>query len=130
MEEKIAASFKRRTRLHILGDDRALLQMQTESEMIQGIDAEAEVFKVCQWGPEVQWEDRKIACQQEWIGVQGLPIELWTLETFNIIGEACGGLRAVSTDKLHYRMLRYAKLEVEGGSDGFLSEYLVGAEAI
>ena len=55
-----------------------------------------------------------------WIGVEGLPLNLWNLDTFKSIGQTCGGLVEVTKETLDQSFLLYAKLKVKGYKKGFL----------
>ena len=45
------------------------------------------------------------------IGLEGLPLNLWTYHTFKIIGHACGGFIEVAKETLEQAFLRYAKIK-------------------
>lgn len=68
----------------------------------------------------MHWEYVEFEAKYSWIGVDGLPLNLWNLDTFKLIGEACGGLLEVSKETVDQSFLRFAKLKVKGQQNGFL----------
>ena len=63
----------------------------------------------------------QIEVSHSWIGVQGLSLNLWNLETFVKIGEGCGGLIEVAPEPLDMSFLIFVKLEVKGFLNSFLN---------
>ena len=47
-------------------------------------------------------------------------MNLWNLDNFKIIGEACGGLLEVTKETFDQSFLMYAKIKVKGHKSGFL----------
>lgn len=72
------------------------------------------------WDMVLHWENIKIEARFSWIGIEGLPLNLWSMDTFQKIGEACGGLLEVAEDTIQKSFLLYAKIKVKGYTNGFL----------
>ena len=66
------------------------------------------------WSISSHWEHVKIEHRSSWIGIEGLPLNLWNAHAFKIIGEAYGGLLEVSKDTLDHFFLIFAKNKVRG----------------
>ena len=49
-----------------------------------------------------------------------MPLNLWNLDTFKLIGEACGGLLEVARETNDQSFLMYAKLKVKCHNSRFL----------
>lgn len=52
-------------------------------------------FTIESWKCSLYIVDLYIGCRNSWIGLECLPLNLWSLKTFNSIGERCGGLLEV-----------------------------------
>ena len=76
--------------------------------------------KIMRWNMFLHWEYVQIEAKFSWIRVDGLPLNLWNLDTFKLIGEACGGLLEVARETSEQTFLMYAKLKVKGHMSGFL----------
>ncbi|EXB61743.1 hypothetical protein L484_008812 [Morus notabilis] len=61
------------------------------------------------WSISSHWEHVKIEHRSSWIGIEGLPLNLWNAHAFKIIGEAYGGSLEVSKDTLDRFFLTFAK---------------------
>ena len=77
------------------------------------------------WSPESLFNNTKIFCRQSWIGVEGLPLNLWNEKIFRIIGNKCGGLLDVAKSTLQMSCLSHAQLKVKGNEGGFARERLL-----
>ena len=48
--------------------------------------------KIKRWNMYMHWEYIQTEAKNNWIGIEGLPLNLRNMDTFRSIGEACGGL--------------------------------------
>ena len=78
------------------------------------------IGKIRKWDRYMHWEFTQIEAKYNWIGVEGLSLNLWNMETFRKIGEACGGLIEVGPETKNQSFLLYAMLKVKGFSNGYL----------
>ena len=107
-------------------DDRAVVWCKNENEfkyvLKKGDLFRGRMFigKIKKWNMYMHWEFTQIEARDSWIGVEGLPLNLWNMEIFKMIGEACGGLLEVASETNNISFLKYAKLKVKGFSSGFL----------
>ncbi|EXB80249.1 Putative amidohydrolase ytcJ [Morus notabilis] len=61
------------------------------------------------------------SARNSWIGIEGLPLNLWNYHVFKIIGDNCSGLVEIAEDTLGQSFLLFAKIKVRGFKDGFMS---------
>ena len=66
------------------------------------------------------WDNLQIHVNQSWIGIEGLPINMWNIHVFKIIGKALGGLLDVAPETRTFRFLKFAKIKVRGLEGGFM----------
>ena len=55
----------------------------------------------------------KIRVRHNWIGIEGLPILMWNIHVFKVIGEACGGFLGIAEETKKKTFLGYAKIKVK-----------------
>lgn len=65
-------------------------------------------------------EFTQVEARYSWIGVEGLPLNLWNMETFKKLGDACGGLMEVALETMIQSFLLFAKIKVKGFAIGFI----------
>ena len=84
------------------------------------------VGEVCfeRWTPDNQLSNSKIVYQNEWVGIQGLPINLWNFHVFKVIGQKIGGLLDVASCTANLSFLPYAIVQLRGNKGGFIQENL------
>lgn len=109
-----------------IADDRAVLWCENENELKYVLE-KGDLFrgrlfigKIQKWNMHMHWEFTQIEARHSWIGVEGLSLNLWNVETFKKIGDACGGLLEVAPETMNQSFLLYAKLKVKGFSSGFV----------
>ena len=56
-----------------------------------------------------------------WIGIEGLPLQMWNIHVFKVIGEACGGLLEVAKETMKKSYLGYAKIKIKGFESGLMN---------
>ena len=113
-----------------LAADRAILWFANENDRIRTkllgrviIPGVGEV-KLERWNPESQLKDPKIVCSNSWMGIEGLPLNLWNKHVFKVIGSKCGGLLDIATCTEDLTFLNQALLKLKGKKGGFLQERL------
>ena len=72
------------------------------------------------WNQFTHWDNLQIHIKQSWIGIEGLPINMWNVHVFKIIGKALGGLLEVAPGTRKFNFLRYAKIKVGGLEGSFM----------
>lgn len=66
------------------------------------------------WSLFSHWEHVQIEARNSWIGIKGLPLNLWNYHAFKIRGEACEDLLEIAKDTLDQSFLLFAKIKVRG----------------
>ncbi|KAF4378518.1 hypothetical protein F8388_022339 [Cannabis sativa] len=74
------------------------------------------------WSWENQKDNVKVECRGSWIGIQGLPLNLWNMKSFRKIGARCGGLLDVDKDTAEASFLSHLRLQLMGDDFGFIPE--------
>uniref|UniRef100_A0A803QQM3 Reverse transcriptase domain-containing protein n=1 Tax=Cannabis sativa TaxID=3483 RepID=A0A803QQM3_CANSA len=77
------------------------------------------------WSLANQMDNVKVECRGSWIGVHGLPLNLWNMKIFRKIGERCGGLLDVDKDTAEASMLSHLRLQLQGDEFGFIPETII-----
>lgn len=54
------------------------------------------------------------------MGVDGIPVEKWSADVFELIRKQCGGLLEIAADTLTRSFLRYTKLKFQGSLNDFV----------
>ncbi|KAF4394947.1 hypothetical protein F8388_017675 [Cannabis sativa] len=78
------------------------------------------IVSLIRWSMEEQNRDIKIECRSSWMGVEGLPLNLWNIKFMGKIGELCGGLLDVEKDTAEKTFLHHLRLKLGGDEDGFV----------
>lgn len=76
------------------------------------------------WSPEAQLHNSKVECCHGWIGVEGLPLNMWNINAFKVLGRMCGGLLDVDITTAEKTLLVHARLKLKGFEGGFIPENL------
>ena len=107
-------------------DDRAVVWCDSKEEL-KSVMEKGDLFrgrlfigKIKKWDMYMHWEFTQTQARYSWIGVEGLSLNLWNMETFRKIGEACGGLLDIAPETKNQTFLMYAMLKVKGFSNGYL----------
>ena len=74
------------------------------------------------WKPVFQFRNLKTVCTNSWIGIEGLPINLWNVHVFKDIGQRCGGLLDIAKCTKDLSFLSYAIVRLRGNKSGFIQE--------
>lgn len=82
------------------------------------------VAVVSDWIESDQWEGNLLRVKNEWIGIEGLPFDLWNIHALKTIGNLCGGIIKVAQETLDLSDTRFAKIQVKGRKDELLSPLL------
>lgn len=70
------------------------------------------------------WDHVKIKARNSWIGIEGLPRNLWNIHAFKVIGEACRGLLEVAKEALDHSFLLFTKIKIRGLKEGLTPHVL------
>ena len=81
-------------------------------------------IKIERWNQFVHWDNIQIQVKQSWIGIEGLPINMWNIHVFKTIGKSLGGLLEVAPETKNFNFLRYAKIKVGGLEGGLMDPIL------
>ena len=76
------------------------------------------------WNPESQRKNTKIICSNSWLGIEGLPLNMWNNHVFKVIGSKCGGLLDIAKDTVHLNCLTHATIKLKGKEGGLIQESL------
>ncbi|KAF4346748.1 hypothetical protein G4B88_012538 [Cannabis sativa] len=109
-------------------DDRTIIWCKNEEEMESLLKLHKTVIpgtggtivSLIRWSMEEQNRDIKIECRSSWMGVEGLPLNLWNIKFMGKIGEMCGGLLDVEKDTAEKNFLHHLRLKLGGDEDGFV----------
>uniref|UniRef100_A0A803PX19 DUF4283 domain-containing protein n=1 Tax=Cannabis sativa TaxID=3483 RepID=A0A803PX19_CANSA len=108
-------------------DDRTIIWCRDENEVVYFLEkgiwsipgtGDTKVsFK--RWSVEEQNRDIKVECRGSWIGVKGLPLNIWNMKVFRKIGDLCGGLLDVEKDTAEMNFLHHLRIKLEGDNNDF-----------
>ena len=65
------------------------------------------------WNSETQFKNTKIKCRISWIGIEELPINMWNVHVFKVIGQKCGGLMDIARSTVELTCLSHAKVKMK-----------------
>ena len=74
------------------------------------------------WHPNTQFNDTKIECRNSWIGIEGLPINMWNVHGFKVIGQKCDELLDIARSTTKLTFLSHARVQRNGNKGGFIQE--------
>ena len=130
IQDSLELKLHRRVELSPMFADRVILWCVNEIEksVVEslGLSILPGVFKVVfkKWSQEAHWEDMKVECSYSWIGVEGIPLNMWNIHVFKVIGAKCGGLIDVDRATAEFKFLNHARLQLKGNRQGFIPETL------
>ena len=78
--------------------------------------------KLVRWSPDSQLNNTKIVCRNSWLGIEGLPFNMWNKHVFKVIGRKCGGLLDIARCTEDFTCLTQAVLKLKGKEGGFIDE--------
>ncbi|KAK6776133.1 hypothetical protein RDI58_027134 [Solanum bulbocastanum] len=87
-------------------------------------------IKLDWWNPYVGCEPTTYKPKSTWIRVMGLPMHLWTDETFKEIGELCGGWVRTEEETELRNHLKWARIEIRGDGRSIRSEVSISRDGI
>ena len=130
IRKRVEDRLRREVAVVSLAADRAIIWCQHEEEIsllllnpLQFSNGKDHV-KLERWNQFVHWDNIQIHVKQSWIGIEGLPINMWNIHVFKIIGKSLGGLLEVAPETTTFNFLRYAKIKVGGLERGFMDPIL------
>ena len=113
-----------------LAADRAIIWCQNEEETstllsnpLQFSNGKNQI-RMERWNPFVHWDNLQIQVNHSWIGIEGLPINMWNIHVFKIIGKSLGGLLEVAPETRTLNFLKYAMIKVGGLEGGLMDPIL------
>ncbi|KAF4347723.1 hypothetical protein G4B88_007369 [Cannabis sativa] len=114
-------------------DDRSLIWCKNREEMEALIKMKstiipgtgATIVSFVKWSGEEQYKEVKVECRCSWIGVEGVPLNLWNLEIMGKIGDLCGGLLDVEKDTAEKNFLHHMRLKLRGDEQGFINNSIL-----
>ena len=130
ISKRIQTKFRRAVGLVSLAADRAILWCLDEEEVSSLISKPLQFSKgrhqvrIERWNMYAHWDNLQIHVHQSWIGIEGLPLNMWNIHVFKIIGKSLGGLLEVAPETKALTFLKYAKIRVGGLEGGFMDPIL------
>ncbi|KAK9929045.1 hypothetical protein M0R45_026155 [Rubus argutus] len=80
---------------------------------------------LCRWKQKCNSHGkRKFVSFGGWIEIEGLPFNLWTKETFQQIGDACGGYLETDYRTENFLSLFVARIKVKNNTCGLIPEFV------
>lgn len=131
VEQAVAVVLNKNISLSLIGDDRAILicnsMVERDSILEEGKTAGGQMIeRVVKWKPECHWEDLKFECNENWIMVEGLLLNMWNRFAFEMIGSHFGGLLQVEESTRRKSHMGQAFLKVKGSDRDFFPKNLRG----
>ena len=83
-----------------------------------------EVAFIKRWSEDQLWEDQKVFLRNSWIGIEGLPFELWNSQSLKDIGVKLGGLIETAKETIDLSFLQFAKIRCKGFVSGLIEPEL------
>ena len=127
INRKLDSTIKRKSEVFPVAADRAIFWCLEEKEL-KGLLLNSDQLssfkthiKMERWRKEDHWENLQIGVRFSWIGIEGLPLNMWNIHVFKVIGEACGGFLEVAEQTKNKSYLGYAKLKVKGFENGMMN---------
>lgn len=77
-------------------------------------------LRLVKWSSEVSIKDPMVTSYGRWIRVRNLPVDRWSMETFQIIGENCGGLVEIANKTLTRLDMLEASIKTKNNLHGFI----------
>ncbi|KAF4401873.1 hypothetical protein G4B88_017385 [Cannabis sativa] len=125
----LSRELKRKLMVSQLFDDRCIIWCKDEKEREELVKVQRMLVPGAQssvtfslWSWDNQKEKVKVECRGSWIGVQGLPLNLWHMKIFRKIGDMCGRLLDVDKDTAEANFLSHLRLQLMGDDFGFFPE--------
>ena len=78
--------------------------------------------KFVRWNPEAQLKNKIFFCSNSWMGIEGLPLNMWNKHVFKVIGRQCGGLLDIARCTLDFTCLIHAEIKLKGREGGLIPE--------
>ena len=127
ISSKLEAIIKRKAEVNQVATDRAIFWC-LEADELKGLLLQSEQLsslksqvRVVNWKKEDHWENLQIGVRYSWIGIEGLPLHMWNIHVFKVIGEACGGLLEVAEETMKRSFMGYVKIKIKGFESGLMN---------
>ena len=127
ISRKLEAIIKRKPEVNQVAADRAIFWCFGGEELNgllfkpEQLSSHNTYVKMDNWKKEDHWENLQIGVRYGWIGIEGLPLQMWNIHVFKVIGEACGGLLEVAEETLKKSYLGFAKIKIKGFESGLMN---------
>ena len=107
--------------LFLLGGSFILFDFETSSEADSMLNKGLRLFEnkllsLSKWDPPVGCFRNQFHDKEVWVRLLGLPLHLWSMKLFQLLGDRCGGFGAVDEDTAQNRNKQWARVLVK--SDG------------
>ena len=96
IRKRVEFKLRRAVGVVSLAADRAIMWCQDEDEIssflsnpLQFTNGKNHV-RLKRWNLFAHWDDLQIHVNQSWIDIEGLPINMWNIHLFKIIGKSLG----------------------------------------
>ena len=126
IRKRIQAKLRRVVEVVSLATDKAIFWCFDEEEIsslllnpFQFSNGRIQV-RIERWNIFAHWDNLQIHVNHSWIGIKGLPINMWNNHVFKIIGKSLGGLLEVAHETRTISFLQYAMIKVGGLEGGFM----------
>ena len=126
IRKRIQAKLRRAVEVVSLAADRAIFWCLNEDEISSLLLNPVEFsngrnqVRIEQWNIFAHWDNLQIHVNHSWIGIEGLPINVWNIHVCKIIGKSMGGLLEVAHETTTFSFLQYAMIKVGGLERGFM----------
>ena len=131
ISRKLEGITKRKSVVFQMAADRAVFWCWKEEEL-NGLMLKPDQLssintyvKMVRWSKDDHWFNLQIRVQHSWIGIEGMPLQMWNIHVFKVIGEACGGLLEIAEETKEKSFLGYAKIKVKGFESGLMNPVIV-----
>ena len=130
ISKRVKVKLRRVVEVASLAADRAIIWCQNEEEIssllsdpFQFSNGKDQV-RLERWNPFAHWDNLQIHVNHNWIGIEGLLINMWNIHIFKIIGKSLRGLLEVAPKTRTLKFLKYAKIKGGGLEGGFMDPIL------
>ena len=123
---KVESIIKRKSEVCQVAADRVILWCLDEQELRglllrpEQLSSYKTVVSMRRWRKEDHWENLKIGVRYSWIGIEWIPLTMWDIHVFKVLGAACGGFLEVAEETINKSHLGFAKIKVKGFESGMI----------
>ena len=120
VSRKLEFITNRKSEVFQVAADRAIFWCMEEQEVAsllrkpEQLSSNKTLVNMERWKKEHHWQNLQIEVSHSWIGIEGIPLLMWNIHVFKVIGEACGGFLEVAEETKNKSYLGYAMIKVKG----------------